>query len=84
MSRKMTYRLIEMMDEGLVDPETIAHCALMYMSEDEVAEMMHCNEIDPEIIGETLHVLLKYQTDIAKARKELGVDGGPSIGPKRG
>ena len=49
MSRKMTYRLIEMMDEGLVDTETIAHCALMYMSEDEVAEMMHCNEIDPEI-----------------------------------
>jgi hypothetical protein len=23
------------------------------------------------VIGETLHVLLKYQTDIAKARKEL-------------
>ena len=41
-------------------------------------------QIDPEVIGETLHVLLKYQTDIAKARKELGVDGGPSIGPKRG
>src|SRR3989441_5281811 len=29
------------------------------------------NEIDPELIGETLHVLLKYQSDIAKARKEL-------------
>ena len=28
-------------------------------------------EISPEIIGETLHVLLKYQGDIAKARKEL-------------
>ena len=27
--------------------------------------------IDPEVIGETLHVLLKYQADIAKARKEL-------------
>ena len=27
--------------------------------------------IDPQVIGETLHVLLKYQTDIAKARKEL-------------
>ena len=26
------------------------------------------------MIGETLHVLLKYQSDIAKARKELGVD----------
>ena len=29
-------------------------------------------QIDPEVIGETLHVLLKYQSDIAKARKELG------------
>jgi MoxR-like ATPase len=35
------------------------------------------NEIDPELIGETLHVLLKYQSDIAKARKELQVEGGP-------
>jgi MoxR-like ATPase len=31
-------------------------------------------EIDPETIGDTLNVLLKYQADIAKARKELGVD----------
>jgi MoxR-like ATPase len=29
--------------------------------------------IDPTVIGETLHVLLKYQSDIAKARKELEV-----------
>jgi MoxR-like ATPase len=36
------------------------------------------NEIDPEVIGETLHVLLKYQSDITKARKELGVDAGPT------
>ena len=35
------------------------------------------NEIDPAIIGETLHVLLKYQSDIAKARKELQIDGAP-------
>ena len=27
----------------------------------------------PQVIGETLHVLLKYQSDIAKARKELQV-----------
>ncbi len=27
--------------------------------------------IDPQVIGDTLHVLLKYQTDIAKARKEF-------------
>ncbi|MFI5046125.1 MAG: AAA family ATPase [Acidimicrobiia bacterium] len=29
--------------------------------------------IDPQVIGETLHVLLKYQSDITKARKELQV-----------
>jgi MoxR-like ATPase len=32
------------------------------------------HEITPEVMGETLHVLLKYQSDITKARKELGVD----------
>src|SRR3954462_10011733 len=31
------------------------------------------SEIDPVVIGETLHVLLKYQSDITKARKELQV-----------
>jgi MoxR-like ATPase len=31
------------------------------------------SEVDPATIGETLHVLLKYQSDIAKARKELQV-----------
>ena len=40
------------------------------------------NEIDTETIGETLTVLLKYQGDIQKARKELGVDGPTS--PLRG
>jgi len=35
-------------------------------------------EVDPETIGETLHVLLKYQSDIAKARKEL-VDPPPGL-----
>jgi MoxR-like ATPase len=28
-------------------------------------------EISPEVIGDTLHVLLKYRSDIAKARAEL-------------
>ncbi len=42
------------------------------------------NEIDPQVIGETLHVLLKYQSDITKARKELGVDAGAApTGPRR-
>src|SRR5215467_10109888 len=40
------------------------------------------NEITPEVLGDTLHVLLKYQSDIAKARKELGVDA-PTVGAKK-
>ena len=35
--------------------------------------------IDPQVIGETLHVLLKYQTDIAKARKELVDSSSPTL-----
>ncbi|MET0420409.1 MAG: MoxR family ATPase [Acidimicrobiia bacterium] len=31
------------------------------------------SQIDPQVIGDTLHVLLKYQSDITKARKELQV-----------
>jgi MoxR-like ATPase len=41
-------------------------------------------EISPEVLGETLHVLLKYQSDLVKARKELNVDGtAPLTGLKR-
>ena len=29
------------------------------------------SEVSPEVINETLHVLLKYQSDIVKTRKEL-------------
>ena len=39
-------------------------------------------EVTPEVMGETLHVLLKYQADIAKARKELGVDGNALAGAR--
>ncbi len=35
-------------------------------------------EIDPAVIGETLHVLLKYQSDITKARKDLQVPERPA------
>jgi MoxR-like ATPase len=38
-------------------------------------------EIEPETITETLHVLLKYQSDIAKARKELESTASPAANP---
>jgi MoxR-like ATPase len=39
------------------------------------------SEIDPETIQDTLHVLLKYQSDIAKARKELETTATPGANP---
>jgi hypothetical protein len=35
----MTNKLLEMMDEGVLDPRLLAESALRYMSEDDVADM---------------------------------------------
>ena len=43
--RTQTNRLIDMMDEGLISAEAVAEMALAYMSEDDVADMMRCNDI---------------------------------------
>jgi hypothetical protein len=36
--------------------------------------LLNIDNIDEQTAKDTLHVLLKYQTDIAKAAKELSVD----------
>jgi hypothetical protein len=36
--------------------------------------LLNIETIDEATAKETLHILLKYQTDIAKAAKELSVD----------
>jgi len=43
--RTQTTKLIEMMDEGLVVPQSIAEMCLAYMSEDDVADMMRANDL---------------------------------------
>jgi hypothetical protein len=43
--RTQTNKLIEMMDGGLITPQFVAEMALAYMSEDDVADMMRCNDI---------------------------------------
>jgi len=43
--RTQTNRLIDMMDEGLISAQAVAEMALGYMSEDDVADMMRCNDI---------------------------------------
>jgi hypothetical protein len=44
MSREITNKLLEMVDEGLLDARTLALACLKYMSEDDVKDMAHANE----------------------------------------
>jgi hypothetical protein len=45
MARKVTNKLLEMMEEGALDPAYLARIALGYMSEDEVRDMAESNEL---------------------------------------
>ena len=44
-ARKATNRLLEMVDEGLLNPRDVLLMALKWMSEDHVKEMCTANEI---------------------------------------
>ena len=41
---EMTCRLLEMIGDGLLDKDTVIMACIKYMSEDDVADMMHANE----------------------------------------
>ena len=42
--RKATNKILDMVDEGILDKDMVIMCCLKYMSEDDVADMAHCNE----------------------------------------
>lgn len=44
MTRQVTNKLLDMIDEGMLDRDTVIQACLMYMNDDEVADMCHCNE----------------------------------------
>ncbi len=44
MSRTNTNKLLEIIEEGLLNKDTVILACIKYMSEDEVTDMMHCNE----------------------------------------
>ena len=44
MSREITNKLLEMVDDGVLDAKTLALACLKYMSEDEVEAMAKANE----------------------------------------
>lgn len=43
--RKNTNKLLEMVEEGLLDPVEVVRMCVKWMSEDDVAEMCRVNEI---------------------------------------
>ena len=45
MPRKVTNQLLEHVEEGLLSWESIAMASLCYLSEDDVADMAHANEL---------------------------------------
>lgn len=47
--REYTSKLIAMMDEGMISAEAVAEMCLAYMSEDDVKDMCHANDL---LIGE--------------------------------
>lgn len=44
MSREYTELLLQMVDEGMLDPDTVIMACVKYMSEDDVRDMMEMNE----------------------------------------
>ena len=48
-TREATNKILEMIDECVLDPKDIVMMCLKWMSEDDVKEMCKANEIDLEI-----------------------------------
>ena len=44
MTRQATNKILEMVEEGILDKDTVIMSCLKYMSEDDVADMAHANE----------------------------------------
>ena len=44
MTREATNKILEMVEEGVLDKDTVILACLKYMSEDDVADMAHINE----------------------------------------
>jgi hypothetical protein len=51
-ARKNTCKLLDMMEEGMISAEQVARMCLSYMSEDDVADMMDCNELSDRFLEE--------------------------------
>jgi hypothetical protein len=53
MTREYTNKLLEMVEEGILDRDNVILACVQYMSEDDVKDMMECNEFINEEDEET-------------------------------
>ena len=53
MTREYTNKLLEMVEEGILDRDNVIMACVKYMSEDDVKDMMECNEFIDEEDEET-------------------------------
>jgi len=44
--RQNTDKLLDMIEEGMIDKDVVILACLKYMSEDDVTDMMHVNDIE--------------------------------------
>ena len=44
-TRKVTNQLLELIENGVLDPQIVLEACLSYMSEADVADMAHVNEL---------------------------------------
>ena len=44
-TRNVTNQLLQLVEDGILDPQAVMEACLKYMSEDDVADMAHCNEL---------------------------------------
>jgi hypothetical protein len=44
MTREATTKILEMIEDGILDKDQVIMAALKYMSEDDVADMAHAND----------------------------------------
>lgn len=73
MARKVTNKLLEMMEEGALDPALLARLALGYMSEDDVRDLAESNEL---LEDEDL------EDDDEEEEEEVDFDAGVGVEPE--
>ena len=63
-TRKSTNRLLEMVENELLDPKQVVLMCLKWMSEDEVTQMCKANEIDLEDHNDDDYPFMSESEDI--------------------